>query len=59
MVQMEEGIINNKENITEAVNSVAICNESIDIPDEEVQYQNIIPEIHLQQDQSSENNENN
>ena len=57
MVQMEEGIITNKENDTKEVNSVAavaISNKTLDaiIPDEEIQ-----PEIHLPQDQSSELNE--
>ena len=57
MVQMEEGIITNKENDTKEVNSVdavAISNKTVDviIPDEEIQ-----PEIHLPQDQSSELNE--
>ena len=61
MVQMEEGIITNKENDTKEVNSVdavAISNKTVDviIPDEEIQPE-IIPEIHLPQDQSSELNE--
>ena len=64
MVQMEEGTINDKENDTEKVNfmgAVAICSKNVDvnIPDEEVQPEVIIPEIHMLQDQSSESNEDN
>ena len=48
MVQMEEG----KKNGTENVNNVPISNENVD---EEFHPEVVIPEIHLPQDQNSEN----
>ena len=59
MKQMEEGIINNKENDIENVCTVAICNESIDdiIPDEAGQPEIISPKLHFRQDECTEINE--